>query len=237
MVFAFSLSFAANLQAADGFDYPELLVTPRATDRVQTAANNENKSAWGEYSAIQASALMTLFTGMQVRGDGGKTENDDESAAAASTAGNIGMLTGGLWLTTTLVMSASYRPYKSARKEFNDMPRGNQRDMLARERIAEEGLEAPGRLSRRMAWLSFISNAAVSGYMASQCGMMQNKVYGGLSAIIALAPFVFPSGHETLMDYHEEYKKKIYGPLKTASVQYDPQSKRFFPTVGFQVLL
>ena len=232
-----ALAGANQLHAAENYDYPELLVTPRASDRMAKESRDENKEAWGQYKAIQASALVTLLTGLQVKGDPGKTEGDEDSKAAASSAGQIGMLTGGLWLGTTLVMSATFRPYKSGYKDFADMPKANQRDVLARERIAEEGLEFPGRLSRRLAWMSFISNAGVSGYMAAQSGKMQNKVYGGLSALVALAPFVFSSGHETLMDYHQEYKKKIYGPLQTAAIQYDAQSGRFFPTMGFRMLL
>lgn len=226
-----------RIVAAEGYDYPELLVTPRATDRVASEAKSENREAFGRYTAIQVSALSTLFVGLMVKGDPGKTEGDEVSRASAQSAGQIGMLTGGGWLVATLTMGGIYRPYKKAQKDFGEMPARTQREQLARERIAEEGLQAPGRLSRRMKWLSVVSNAGTSAYMASQAGKSTNKAYGGLSTLVAFAPLVFTSSFEVLMDYHDDYKKKIYGPLQTAGLAYDPVSKSLVPTLGFSMVL
>lgn len=205
-------------RAAENYEYPELLVTPSASERVEREAKIERKSTWTAHTAVQSSALMTTIAGFMVRNDSGKVKGDnkDEAKAQASLAGTIGIGAGLAWIATTTFLSATHAPYDDARKDIKSMPAKTERERLAKERAAEEGLEAPALLASRLGWLSFATNLGVSAYMASQAHDALPLAFCGLSAVTAFAPFVFPAHWESVWKYQQDYKKKIYGPIKVS---------------------
>lgn len=191
--------------------YPELEVVPRASERLRTEAIYEKNNAWRTHLPLQVSALSTLVAGIVAmdspKEDASQAERDNNEWSS-----QLGILVGGGWLTTTLVMSGSYRPYKSAWVKLKKMPKGSQKDELARERAAEEGLYAPSRLGTRLKYLSIVTNALASAYIIGN-GSDEVKIAGSVSLLLALNPLIFDYRWGRVADQHREYKKKIYGPV------------------------
>ena len=202
--------------AADSSDleYPELLVVPRASARLEMEAKRENARAWSQHIPIQVSALTTLAAGLICY------KNPDGSKDPDGKAGLGGMLVGATWIGATLAMSAWYRPYETSMKEVGvsksseRSPNGATRDLLTRERLSEEALEAPARLGQRLMWISAFSNAAISGYMVSKAtGSSLGQVASLLSAVAAFTPVIFTYQWQRVAADHQQYKKRIYGPV------------------------
>jgi hypothetical protein len=191
--------------------YPELEVVPRASQRLRTEAIYENKNAWKTHLSLQVSALSTLVAGVVAidspKKDASQAERDNNEWSS-----QLGILVGGGWLATTLVMSGSYKPYRSAWLKVKKMPKGSQAEELARERTAEEGLYTPARLGTRLKYLSIVTNALASAYIIGN-GSDEVKVAGSLSLLLALNPLIFDYRWGWVADQHREYKKKIYGPV------------------------
>jgi hypothetical protein len=57
----------------------------------------------------------------------------------------------------------------------------------------------------------------------------QGRLVAGVSAIIALVPFMYEDHSVLVYEKHLEYKSKIYGPLATMSPMFDSESKKFVP--------
>ena len=165
-----SLMSAQNMQAQDQYEYPELVVTPRASQRLQVEEKTEKSGAWTRYIPFQISAASTLYAGVSTMSDPGKPLSEKEKAEGlepeSKSAGKVAMLIGGGWLGTTVAMSLLYRPYKKGMSVIAGMKAGSKREILARERAAEEYIQAPASLMRKLKWLSVLSNFAASGYAA-----------------------------------------------------------------------
>jgi len=146
------------------YDYPELLVTPRATERLKIEARDEESSVWTMHLPIQASALVTTMAGVMALSDKGE-KKDQEKEDAAKNAGQLGIGIGIGWLATTAFVSATYRPYKTALAEVKKLPGKSKQEELTQERFAEEGLLAPARLARRLNLLAVSTNIVAGGYI------------------------------------------------------------------------
>src|SRR5689334_1777340 len=92
----------APVSAAEQYDYPELSVVPRASDRLQSEAEQESGNRWTTFLPMQVSALTTLGAGI--------TSLDP----VYPTNGVIGIGVGGGWLLVTTVMALAYHPYSSS---------------------------------------------------------------------------------------------------------------------------
>ena len=198
--------------------YPELEVTPRATDRLQMEAKREKKKRWVTHLPIQVSGLMTMIAASGSDHDTNVTVKEkDDFETAQSTASAIGTT----WVLATVALSAWYRPYYRGYKEVSRLPKGKtKRDELTRERVAEESLYAPERLSKKLKWFSVVTNmyATVSLFENADSESEKNI---GLAALASLLPLVFEYRWASVAKQHRTYKKKIYGPVATSFLYRD----------------
>lgn len=212
--------------AAQGgdFDYPELLVTPRASARLATEAANEPASRWTSQLPIQVSALSTLVAGISV------LSNPDPSKDPNGVVGVAGVAVGGAWLAATLALEAFYQPYIPAEREVSALPANTPREQLVRERAAEESINSASRLACRLKWLSVITNLGANVYMASQAKSSSfGQVASGVAAALAFTPVIFGSHWNEVAEEQENYKKRIYAPIASATVFREPSTGNIAP--------
>jgi hypothetical protein len=214
--------------AADNkdFEYPELLVSPSASDRLANEAKNENKDRWSIHWAIQASALTTLMAGLQSNGDPGK--NADEAArkgeeVGSKTAAKTATYVGGLWLVATTAMSASYTPYQSGVNGLKGMPQANKKDRLAYERYAEESIYGASRVATVMKWTAFATNAGASMMVVQNAYKPMTRGMGALAVVGSTLPLLFEHRWNSVQRFQGEYKKRIYGPLSQVQFSLMPK--------------
>lgn len=208
----FSFWNSARVLAADApsasFDYPELAVTPRASERLDFEAKKEMERRFTPYLPIQISALTTLTAGIAQSSGADLADDPDQLSKWA------GIGVGGGWLAVTLAMALSEPGYVSASREVSALPKGSKREQLIRERLAEEALEKQGRLGCRLKWISFATNAAANVYMLAQSESGSfARVADGVALLVSAAPLVFTSHWEQIAREQADYKKRIYGPV------------------------
>lgn len=208
------------------FDYPELLVTPRASDRLASEAAKESSTRWTTLLPIQISGLTTLTAGIiQVASPSASKDPD-------GLIGMSGVAVGGAWVVTTLAMQLMYQPYTSAHQEVSAMQGKTPRDQLTRERAAEEAIRKQARLVSRLKWLSFLSNLGAAGYMAAKSDMGSvSQITDGVAAAFAFAPLVFRSRWQDVHEEQQEYKKRIYAPIASTGLMSEPGTGRVAPGV------
>lgn len=213
---------AAVAQLEDlSFNYPELHVTPLASDRLRMEAEREPSDQWTRYWPIQAAALTTLVAGSQAkfRQDSNLNPRDkdryDDSKLQAQAVG-------GVWLAFTLGMSAMHAPYESAHRKVAALPAGTERERLTKERMAEEALYGPGHLGFTIRWAAAVTNLA-SSLLLFDKAHDDSKVYIGVATATSLLPLIVKSRWERVADRHREYKKKIYGPIASPTIMPDGQ--------------
>lgn len=210
------------------FDYPELLVSPSASERLVSEAKSENRSRWSTHWTIQAAALAAVVAGGMSNNDPGKNakvaaskgeEPSSKSAAKAAT------YVGGFWLITTTAMSAVYTPYKSGLARLQGMQLNQKKDRLAYERYAEEALDAPSRVATVMKWAAFASTAGAGAMVIDAAANNTTKTFGGLAVIASSLPLLFESPWISVNRFQGEYKKRIYGPLTKLDLSLMPKGE------------
>lgn len=189
--------------------YPELEVTPLASERLEIEAKRERRMRWSEHWPIQVSSIALLATaGSASASEGASQVRKDRIDDAVSQ----GQVIGGAWLVSTMVLSAAYMPYRRGYFETAKLPEKTTREKLTRERLAEEALYAPGKLGRKLEWFSLATQLYASIPFISE-GDDETKTMGVISALAAFLPVVFEYRWSAIADQHREYKKKIYGPV------------------------
>jgi hypothetical protein len=213
---------AQPLSPKEGYQYPELLVVPKASQRLTTLAQQENKGAYRTHVVLQAPAFFTLLAGASAM-----TMKEAKSKDAAAIASGIGLG----WLLGTFGMSAMYTPYRTGQQEIASLGDKTQEQSLAKERRAEEALYFPAYLMRRVQYVSAFTNFA--GAIAITSLPEENekvKALAGVAAVMAFLPLVFDHPWINNYDQQQEYKKKIYGPL--AQLTLLPEESREKITAG-----
>jgi hypothetical protein len=199
---------------AEEFQYPELVMAPRNSDRMISEAKAESDSRFLTHIPMQISALTTLTAGIMHL-----ATSDPDPTSYKPSIGFAGVSVGGAWLLATVGMSVFYTPYQSGADDIKKMPAGSMRDQLSRERMAEERLNGPSSLAYKLIWLSAISNLGAGVTMAvfSQPGsvsLIANAVAAGLS----ITPLIFPYRWIRVAREQRDYRKRIYGPVADWSV-------------------
>lgn len=224
---AFNQNAFAN---KDYLDYPELMVTPRATERLALEARDEFSQRWSTHLPIQASALATLTAGIL------QAEKPDGATGLKGSSGVAGILVGGGWLATTIYLAVKYRPYQDGFDEIRKYPAKDQRQLIARERLAEEKLEAPYRLGKKLMILSVLTNAATAGYLLSKVeSSTTSQAVNIVAAAASFLPLIFQYHWRTVALKHRDYKKKIYGPVAMATVFQDQVRGTISPGLALQL--
>lgn len=219
---------SSGLREETQLTYPELEVTPRASERLEMEAKRERRTRWVTHLPIQFSALMTLYAGSNVdHKDGlqGKDKDDFESAQ------NMAVGVGAGWLVLTGVLSATYQPYYRGWKETVRLPKKTKRDDLTRERLAEEALNAPARLATKLKWFSIATNLWASAQLL-QNAEPESRMTVGIASVAAFAPLLFDYRWSQVATQHREYKKKIYGPVASTVLIPTPDFRHLQPALG-----
>jgi hypothetical protein len=215
-------------------EYPELQVVPRATERLQIEAQEENNSVFSPYWPVQLSAVATFLAGYNGAGkyviQAPKTEATDGQKAENKMASNFAMATGGLWLGVTWYVGKklSYAKSSSEVKKYSGK---DKRSELTRERLAEEALEEPAKIAHTFNRLAIFTNLLASGYIASQ-SEQQSPNYAAIAVAMSFLPWFMENRSETIWEKHMEYKRKIYAPLSMMNLQFDSKEKKFNPQMA-----
>lgn len=207
-----------------GFHYPELLVTPSASQRLLEEEKRESQNRFMDFWPLQVSGVATLLAGASAMG-----ERKDGKTADAHYAGLAAMTVGGAWLGASTILAMTYTPYRDGALRVKKFAGTTKQQQLARERFAEEALQEPAALAVRLKWLSVFSNAAASLAVAGASKDRMTQAAGGVSALVSLTPWLFPLRLEKIWDYHDEYKRKVFGPVASGGLMWDPASKAYVP--------
>lgn len=217
-------SEVANILNSMG--YPELQVVPRASERVRIEAKEERGSWFYMHWPVELSGLATMTNGLMAPSN----KRDDLSTKDEDQFKSVNMFTtavGAAWIAGGLVIGGQ-KPYARGLRSMGTKAPKDERGALLRERLAEESLERPARVMRVLRHVSVISNFSMnvlSGYYLDDNG----KVVAGVAAILSFLPYMFEDHSIEVHEKHIEYKKKIYTPLKGASVFVDPETKKITP--------
>lgn len=207
-------------------DYPELQVTPRASERLAIESEYEKARPYAFQPAITASAAMTLFSALSQKTDLGK-DPDEQSK-------NAGLIVGAGWLAVNAYMAYVYQGYSSANIKVNALPSKTPREQLIKERLSEEEITHLGRLGKAMKWGSFATNFLASGYMLSKSKKDSNsQVFNGVSLVASFLPLIFSNHFEEVSIEQNNYKKKIFGTISSNFLFQDPITAKWNAGVGF----
>jgi hypothetical protein len=216
----FAILFALPVLAQH---YPELMVAPKATDRLSIESGTER--AWSTYLPLQVAGATTLMTGILINSD----LKDNDSGIGPKVA----MAVGAGWLAASIYMQTSYRPYSDALARARRMPYKSTQEQLAAERLAEEEIDAAARMARKIKWFSFVSNLGVNAIALSSAKADSiGQGMGYVSALASFLPVFFPMRYEQVSEDHRSYKKRIFGPVTLQNtILFDPATARVAPGV------
>lgn len=223
MVFVLGLSFFNQNLFADqiSLNYPELQVTPLASDRLESEAKTEHNDGYKALWSIQVSALATLTSSLIIsQKDYDINLSKEKRDLMDSDYDNtklLGQVVGGGWLIGTLLLNHFYEPYKTSYLQNRKMSKDSKKDRLAKERHAESTLKSTARIGNSLKWISVATNLIASASMASEASD-DTQLYPSLSALLSFMPILFPSRWEVTNDEHEIYKKRIYAPVVSANL-------------------
>ena len=190
------------------WDYPELSVSPRASERVEREAKLEARRGLDEFWQIGVPGLFNLTSGILALGATDLADDPKKSGAWSSIA------IGGTWVAAAAIIPALYNPYTHGAEEISKMPRTTQREQLSRERAAEESIAAAAQAGRVLKWLAFASNLYGSIQLVSRTQSGSPAQIGGMVGIgAAFAPVVFEHRWMRVAREQKDYKKRIFSPL------------------------
>lgn len=206
--------------------YPELQVVPRASERLALEAKAERGSWFVTHWPIELSGLATIYVGSQAGGSR-RTNLTDKEDRDARTISTMTTAVGAGWVIGGLILGLQ-RPYLNGAYAVGKVKGKDERSTLLRERLSEEALERPARTMRTLKWVSVLTNASVNALNIPYTDD-KGKVTAGLGVLLSFLPLMFEDHSIDVFDKHMEYKKKIYAPLKSASLHYDAFTKTFTP--------
>lgn len=211
-----SLIFLISSQvsfAETSLSYPELDVTPRATERLNMLVAKEKESHFFSQLPMQISAMSTLTTGLLQLG------NVNEIKDPSKKSPNAGIFVGAAWLGINYYVGQRYHIYQNSLAEVNKIPGKTTRDQLIKERIAEEAIDRAAYMAVRLKWISVATNLGANAYMLSKVKSETSAQYmGAFSLLASFAPVLFNSEWEAVAEDQKAYKKKVYGPIFTTSI-------------------
>jgi hypothetical protein len=194
-------------------DYPELQVTPRASERIEREAKLEANSSWARLLQLQIPSilLLTAGTARALQTQGGALSPLESAASSVGIGIGAAGLIGSTW------MAMAYHPMKSAQQDLKGDSTTTPRETLAHERLAEESLNAAARNGRILRWTIGSTTLLSSGLLLYQAsGDPALLTTASISLAAGLLPLIFPTRWETVACEQELYKKKIYGPVGSA---------------------
>ena len=214
-------SHARGAEVPSAFEYPELSVVPKASERVAMEANRERDQRWRVHAPILFPATMTILSGASLLVNGTKTDsNGDSSSFKAAPYAAIGV--GLAWWAITLGVVQRLEFYQDAANDVAKVQPKTQKDQLLRERLSEEAIHRASTLASELRWLSVFSNLGVNAYvLASSQPKAASNFFAAGAILSSLTPLIFTHRWNRTESIHEDYKKRIYGPL-TGSLRLSP---------------
>ncbi len=203
--------------------YPELQVVPRASERLRMEAKEERGNWWIAHWPIELSGLITLGVGLTTKNRDGLSSDNE---ADAKTIKTLTSTVGAAWVVGGVILGAQ-KPYARGYRQMGK-PTKEERAALMRERLAEEALERPAKTMRILQHVSVATNFVMNGLSAVHADD-KGRVVAGVAAVLSFLPYAFEDQSISVYSKHVEYKKKIYTPIKGASVSLDPYSKTITP--------
>jgi hypothetical protein len=206
--------------------YPELQVVPRASERLKMEAKWENNYWWASHWPVTLSGAMTAWVGLTAGNDRRadlNAENTSSSKSVATVAQGIGFA----WVAGGVLLGLQH-PYGNGLKQVNKVSGKDERASLLRERLAEEALERPAKVMRVLEHISVITNVAANLAQLSYVDK-EGKVKASIGALMGLLPYMFEDNAIAVQNKHIEYKKKIFTPIKSASLWVDPVTQKVTP--------
>lgn len=208
----------------DGMGYPELQVVPRATERLKIEAKAESGNWYVAHWPVELSGLATLTVGLMTANKDDLSSDEKDNATTIRT---FTQAVGLSWIVGGVLLGAQ-KPYNRGQKAVNKVNGKDERSILLRERLAEEAMEKPARTMRMLEHVAVATNFTMSA-LSMVYTDDEGKVVAGIGALLSFLPYMFQDSSIGVYDKHIEYKKKIYTPLKGASVWMDPESKKLTP--------
>lgn len=222
-----SLEFSWAKSEKEQFDYPELMVVPRASERIQMEAQQEPSRQFTTYIPIQLSALATTAAGIVC------LQSKDKWYSAA------GIGVGGGWLLLTSLLTFTYHPYQTAVSGISfSTHSASAREQLKSERLAEEALQKIDEMGQILHWTAFLNNLWASVYMVTSyipyktVSQISPKGVQATAILSSFLPLIFNFHWHDVMEQHNEYKKKIYGPIANAAFFEEPTTHQLSPGLG-----
>lgn len=202
-------------------NYPELIVSPKASERIAIEAAREKKTGLVFNLPLQISSTLTLVTGAMMLNNVDEKKDPDKYSPIA------GIIVGGGWLLINSYLAYVHKPYSSAKDDLSSLPNKTAHEQLIQERLAEEALNKAGSLAYKLNWFAAFTNFGTSVYMASKAEKKSTAQFlGGLSALAAFIPLVFEPEWTRIKNEQSTYKKRIYGPLSiTPAILPSPEGK------------
>lgn len=197
-------------RADSTYEYPELQVTPLASERLAQEAKQEG--GLFQHAPLQISAIATLASGIFHTP---RTNTLPDGLTEKRSSGAPAFIVGGAWLALSFALPSLYSPYESELARVRAMPSKTKREQLARERAAEEAIQGAARTAKRLAWLSALSNFGINALLVAQTDKSDGMSVGvsAAAAAAAFAPLVFRSRWIQVARDQESYKRRIYGPV------------------------
>jgi hypothetical protein len=223
---------AQSFAAESGFEYPELSVVPRASDRIEVESAKDRELGWKAQTPFLIPATASFLAGASLLATGTKSSLDSFDATS-KIAPYVGMGVGLAWWSLTFGVLDRQDIYGSAVSEVSKLPGKTQREQLTRERRAEEAIYQAGSLSRKLKWISFASNFLSSGFMAASAqNNTASKAIAVGSMLTAFYPLIFNHRWETTESIHRDYKKRIYAPVASATLLPNPSGNSYAPGIS-----
>jgi hypothetical protein len=218
-----------------GLDYPELQVVPRASERLAFESQDEKSRIVSPYWPIQVSAITLIAASFMSKGkykDNSTDEGKNESRKKENTfSTQLALLTGGLWLGSTYYLS-HYMSYSESLQDIKKINGKDKKSALLRERLAEEAIERPARVTYLVNTLSVWTTLFCSMYIAGNTTQLSPS-YAGLATALAFMPWLIDNRITRNWEKHQEYKRKIYAPLTMGNFDYDFTTKEWRPQLTF----
>lgn len=212
-------------------EYPELVVTPLASQRLKDEAQNEKGNSWSRWTPIQLSAAITLASGLSSNGDYDKgligNQEIKNNKDGVDNASQFATTVGAGWLAGTIWLSVTYSPYEKGYSEIKESVPKTKKQKLAQERKAEEYIHRAGEFTKKIKYISLVSNLLANAYVLAEA-QEDSQTTAAFGVLGSFLPILFPLHWETTSQTHNDYKKKIYGPISSMV----PTQNGWVPTVG-----
>lgn len=213
---------SADNELADAFEYPELQVVPRATERLQMESARESDWSSSHLWPFYFSGLFTYYTAMTHAGateSGASAAKITESANATKISQLLGLATVG----TAMYFTFS-KPAGAGVEKLKYVKASGKRGILQKERMAEESLEDTANKIRKFNWISSFLNLGANAMVFSYAQDNTVRLYAVMGSIFAFFPVMFESPYVSAYEKQIEYKRKIYAPLPSAYINPDPNN-------------